>query len=103
MYLCNECLRCFFDPAVSRELVKTDLGDELYMSTQCPYCGGTFEAAEHCSCGGVKYKGETLCVACRARLKEKFIKFADELTAEEEEQLDNWLDGNSVTERRKFA
>jgi hypothetical protein len=46
--------------------------------------------------------GDILCKPCRERLKRKFIAFADELTAPEEEQLDEWLDGVSVTERKRW-
>ena len=43
-----------------------------------------------------------LCRACRGDLLRRFTAFADTLTAEEEDQLDDWLDGDTITNRRTW-
>jgi hypothetical protein len=35
-------------------------------------------------------------------LKKKIINFFDYMTAEEEEQFDIWMDGDSIVNRRKW-
>lgn len=103
MYLCRNCFRSFDEPHTVFEKVSTDRGAETYTYNICPHCEeDDFEEADHCRCGDIKFKSNILCYGCRRTLAAKFNAFADELTAEEEEQLDEWLDGNSVTDRRKF-
>lgn len=102
MYMCCECYRAFDEPDTKFERVRTDLGDEIYTTKMCPYCRGEYAEADRCTCGNVKFKGDVLCYDCRRVLAAKFALFMDGMTAEEAEQLDNWLDGNSVTDWRKF-
>ena len=47
--------------------------------------------------------GSTLCGSCRKDLLRRFTAFADTLTAEEEAQLDDWLDGDTITNRRNWG
>lgn len=103
MYMCNVCDALFDTPAVETEYFDTAYGYAPYVTESCPVCGESFSAAESCSCGGVKREGDILCSECRNALKARFIAFADELTAEEENQLDEWLEGCSITDRRNFG
>ena len=103
MYLCNECFKAFEEPNTIYEKVNTDLGVEVYTTTECPHCGGNeYARADYCTCGNAKFKDDPLCFDCRRLLAAKFAVFMDCLTEEEAEQLDAWLDGNSVTDWRKF-
>lgn len=70
-------------------------------------CGSPdFEDAIPCenpSCNiGYMRRGEHLCPACRDYLKKRVISFFDSFTAEEEAQFDAWIDGETITNRRKF-
>lgn len=102
MFKCYECGAVFDEPHIIREYVPTDRGDELYTTAECPHCGEAFGDANLCQCGEYKFEDEILCEKCRKGLLARFIEFADGLTAEEEEQLDRWLDGNSITDRKGF-
>lgn len=102
MYMCNVCDALFDAPMVETEFVDTAYGYTPYATESCPVCGESFSAADSCSCGGFKREGDILCRECRNDLRARFSAFADELTAEEEEQLDEWLDGRSITERKDF-
>ena len=44
-----------------------------------------------------------MCRKCRKELLQKLNGFADLLSYEEEEQLDEWLDGESIRNRRNWA
>ena len=70
----------------------------------CPICGcDSFSEADYCpKCDEPKLKADILCRCCRKNLLKRFTDFADKLTAEEEDQLDEWLDGTSIKERSKF-
>ena len=75
-----------------------------YTEYFCPICGEeSFSEADSCpKCGEAKLTTDTLCRDCRKDLLKRFTAFADELTEEEEDQLDSWLDGTSIKERSKF-
>lgn len=103
MFKCYTCDAVFDEPHIIRESVPTEHGDELYMTAVCPTCGEAFGEADLCGCGDYKFENEFLCASCRRDLLAKFKDFADGLTAEEEEQLDEWLDGNSIKDRNKFC
>ena len=104
-YICNHCNTPFDEPQIIN--YTENLGEfQMPVSEErCPICGcDSFTAAEECpKCEGAKPLPETLCKKCRKSLKERFIAFADELTAEEEEQLDDWLDGDIVENRRNWT
>ena len=102
-FICEECGNPFRIPAQKR--YKENLGEFIreYTIDTCPYCGcEEFTAADACQCGRAKYTGEILCVDCMVDLKNRFMAFADELTEDEEKQVDEWMDGSSITERRKW-
>lgn len=103
-YLCETCGTGFDEP--HRHTVHETLAGfpSTYTEEACPICGGgIFTKADDCpKCGGLKLSREHLCRGCRAELARRFTAFADELTAEEEEQLDEWLDGSSITDRGGF-
>ena len=71
---------------------------------ECPACESSMvEAAEACpKCGGAMRPRDWLCRPCRRRLVKRVIAFFDDLTCEEEAQFDDWMDGDSVTDRRRW-
>lgn len=103
-YICDHCGVAFDAPAT--HTVTESLGEfaRTYTEEACPICGcDSFSEADLCEkCGEPKLTGELLCKRCRDELKAKFTAFADHLTAEEEAQLDEWLDGDSVTNRKAW-
>lgn len=104
-YICDHCGVPFDTPAV--HTVTEHLGEfsRAYTEEACPICGcDSFAEADLCEkCGEPKLTVEPLCKRCRDQLRARFIDFADTLTAEEEAQLDDWLDGESVTNRRSWT
>lgn len=105
MYICDICNEEFAEPIAVKEMNGDGehRWEEIFLC--CPICMEShYSAVDSCPvCDGWKLSGDKLCKPCRTRLKERFIAFADELTAEEEEQFDDWLDGVSVTERKKWS
>ena len=103
-YRCDYC-NTFFDEPEAVHYVEVN-GDfkRRYTEYFCPICGEeSFSEADSCpKCGEAKLTTETLCRACRKDLLKRFTAFADELTEQEEHQLDSWLDGTSIKERSKF-
>lgn len=100
-YCCDYCNTFFDEP---HESVYTELlGDFHVKQTDyfCPVCGSdSFSEADYCpKCDEPKLKVDTLCKDCRKDLLTRFKAFADELTEEEEDQLDDWLDGDSIKSR----
>ena len=103
-YICDFCGTGFDEPeAVNYVEINGDF-KRRYTEYFCPVCGEeSYSAADECpKCGEAKLKADTLCEDCRKSLLERFTAFADELTEEEEDQLDSWLDGTSIKERSKF-
>lgn len=104
MFVCDICNVTFSEPIA----VKETNGDGEHRWEEiilcCPICMEShYSTIDECPvCDEWKMSGDILCKPCRERLKRKFIAFADELTAPEEEQLDEWLDGVSVTERKRW-
>lgn len=104
-YRCDHC-NTFFDEPEAVHYVEV-LGDfkRRYTEYSCPICGEeSFSEADYCpKCYEPKLKSDILCRGCRQHLLKRFADFADKLTAEEEDQLDEWLDGGSVKERLKWT
>jgi hypothetical protein len=46
--------------------------------------------------------GDIICRRCRNELLERFQSFLDELTDAEINQLEDWLDGNSIRECKEM-
>lgn len=103
-YICDICGTPFDMPfrRTSRDVI-----DGHTMQTSevlCPVCGSPdFGAADTCPCGNAKHKEDILCRKCRKELLQKLNGFADFLSYEEEEQLDEWLDGESIRNRRNWT
>lgn len=95
MYICLDCGHVFEDPCKmvdwSPEYGKTV--EEL-----CPKCeDGNFLGADRCpDCGRWMPKGDKLCEICREDLRDRFRTFRETLTAAQEDELDEMLDGESI-------
>ena len=104
-YCCDYCNTFFDEPHKSVSTVFR--GDFLAKQTEyvCSACGSdSFSEADYCpKCDDPKLKTDILCKACRKDLLKRFTSFADELTEEEEDQLDEWLEGVSIKDRRSFG
>ena len=103
-YICNDCQAAFDTPAYVKNGFEHAFGVEQWIEKVCPKCDST-DIDEACECPKCKAYcrfDDKLCRDCRKALHEKFSAFADELTAEEEEQLDDWLDGSSIEERKNW-
>ena len=108
----NHCTICgsYFDQPVIHTYTDKQV-DDAYVAIEelCPVCGrGSqyFEPAKACpvchrympdNCSGT-----IICADCRASLLRRLNTFAGELREEEEDQLDEWLDGRSIKERSEF-
>ena len=104
-YLCDYCHAFFDEPkAVNYVDVLGDFFKRRYTEYFCPICGeDSFSEADYCpKCDKPKLRTENLCDDCRKDLLTRFNAFADELTEEEEDQLDEWLDGESIKSRREW-
>jgi len=104
-YHCDYCGVYFDEPmtVTFREIVAERT--MTYAEERCPVCGcSSFSGAKDCpKCGRPMPADDVLCDVCRADLKARVLAFADTLTAEEEEQLDGWLDGDTITSRRHWT
>ena len=104
-YICDYCGARFDRPeAVNYVEVNGDF-KRRYTEYFCPICGEeSCSEADACpKCGEAKLTTDTLCRDCRKDLLKRFSAFADDLTAEEEEQLDDWMDGDTITNRRNWT
>lgn len=105
MYQCEICGTTFDAPAKKPwSEPMPDSCREFFVDDVCPICGQErfHKVAECPRCGQNMEAGRILCKPCAASLLHRFSAFADTLTAEEEEQLDTWLDGESITDRRSW-
>ena len=106
-FYCNRCKSIFVSPAMTSSSFSHGFGVEEEFAEVCPLCGSPdFDDAVPCAnttCNvGYMRSGEHLCPACRYDLKKRVIAFFDSFTAEEEAQFDAWIDGETITNRRKF-
>lgn len=103
-YICNDCLATFDEPACYEEGFEHEFGVSRWTQWGCPECESPdFSEARACpKCSGNMRPNDHICLPCRKSLHERVCAFADELTAEEEEQLDDWLDGSYIGERKKW-
>lgn len=104
-YACDYCGVIFDKPSIVH--YTEHLGEHLrrsYSDERCPICGCcSFREMDECrGCGSTAEAGDILCRKCKRNLKKRIIDFCDTLTAEEEEQFDEWMDGDSITNRRNW-
>lgn len=104
-YQCNYCNVGFDEPILVT--YKEHIGEgmtRLYKEERCPICGcDSFREAEECQiCGDIAEAGEILCKKCKRSLKRRIVDFFDTLLAEEEEQFDLWMDGDTIVNRRNW-
>lgn len=104
MMHCQICNSYFDAPLVNEGTDATVAPGYHYREELCPVCGQPYiESAAICPiCNGYMPEGKILCAACRQSLLSRFRDFADSLREEEEDQLDEWLDGRSIKERSEF-
>ena len=104
MYLCPICNTAFDRPYIHTDYEWQDGFPRPDTEESCPICASPyFEKAVLCPrCGEWMPDRGRLCRTCRGDLLRRFTDFADTLTAEEEEQLDDWLDGDTITNRRTW-
>lgn len=103
-YLCEICGTAFDEPTIIERNENIAGFWVPYRAAVCPICGTPyFVKAEECSCGGVRIAGDRLCKECRGNLLKRITGFFDELTVEEEEQFDDWMDGESIANRKRWS
>ena len=103
-YLCEICGTAFDEPCVHTYVDRTVDCLAVVREPLCPACGQPdIVQADLCpKCQSPKPEDQCLCRECMGSLIRRFCAFADELTAEEEEALDDLLDGESVTARHDW-
>ena len=101
---CQICDAYFDVPMVLEGADSTVVPGYRFREELCPVCGQPYiEGAAVCpACSGYMPEGNILCRACRKSLLSRLCAFADALTADEEAQVDAWMDGRSITERGEF-
>lgn len=103
-YLCDICSVAFDEPLVIKRTVRLNGWLHNEEEALCPLCATPyFSEADRCKCGEVKPKSKNLCRKCKRELLERVTAFFDELTAEEEEQFDEWMDGDTITNRKAWG
>ena len=105
MYFCDVCNTAFVQP-LKRTVSNSD-GDHRWLEEErrCPVCGteGHFHRVKACPrCDGWMRPGNILCRECRSSLRDRFTAFVGELTAEEADQLDAWLDGDTIQNHERW-
>lgn len=104
MYLCEICGTAFDHP-FEREYTDQSVDCKAkFRECVCPACFMPYiEEANSCpGCDGFKFRDEILCKTCRADLLNRFKAFADKLKAEQEQQIDEWMDGDTIQNRGKW-
>ena len=104
MYICEICATPFDEPRKHVDRTVEDGRIRTDIELLCPICASPYFAnADVCpKCREWKPTKYLLCRACRADLLRRLTEFADKLTAEEEQQLDDWMDGDTITNRGKW-
>ena len=103
-FVCLDCGAKFDEPLVEDCGFVHEFGYQKAWSDRCPHCGsGEYIPTTDCpKCNAEMPSTVTLCDDCRAALLEKVNAFFDELTEEEEDQFDEWMDGNSIKSRKRW-
>ena len=100
-YLCDYCGAYFDEPSKIHHRETVGEFTREYVDEVCPlcFCDSLSHACDCPKCGKPMWAGARLCADCRKDLLTRSKAFADELTEEEEDQLDSWLDGDSIKSR----
>lgn len=102
-YICEICGAGFDKPFPKLSYIHIDGRVFKDREELCPVCFNYyFSPADLCQCGRPKRKGDHLCGECLKDLFKRFDDFADGLTEEEEDQIDDWLDGMSIKSRKTW-
>lgn len=103
-YQCPICNTKFDEPFKVNRTERIHEFMAHFVELSCPICGSPyFDELDTCPrCKGDMLKGEIICKYCRKDLLKRLNAFADYLYPEEEEQLDEWLDGESITNRKNW-
>ena len=105
IHKCIDCGLMFAEPAEVLDGFTHEFGQTIYRVPSCPNCGGRdFVEMDTCPrCARhLKEKDAHLCPRCAGDLLRRIHDFFDSLTAEEEAQFDEWMDGNSITDRKTW-
>lgn len=104
-YLCDYCGSYFDKPSKIHHRETVGEFTREYVDEVCPFCGcdSLSHACDCPKCGKHMYAGARLCDDCQKSLLERLTEFADGLTAEEEQQVDDWMDGDTITNRRNWT
>lgn len=104
-WICNCCGTVFDEPVtkVTTEWIEGHVRTDT--EPICPICGELYiDPVVPCpGCDGFKFEEEILCKECRSDLLRRFNAFADSLTEEEEQQIDEWTDGDIIENRGKWS
>lgn len=105
MMHCQICNAYFDVPLIQEETDNSVSTGYRSREELCPVCGLPYiEDAGICpKCNGYRASGEILCKSCRNALKARLLAFLDELSPNEREQLDLWLDGRSISDLWKVS
>lgn len=104
-YICLDCRSTFEEPvAVQSDTYPHDPYGPLIPDTSylCPFCrSDLYLPAKECpGCNTDIPVEDALCFNCRKALLQKVNQFFDALTPHEIAQFDEWMDGNSIEDRR---
>ena len=105
MWQCECCNTIFDEPRKEKwSEAMPDSCSEWFYDELCPVCGEShfYRVVECPGCGEFMEHGRILCKSCAQNLLDRFNAFCDELTADEEDQLDAWLDGVSIKDRKEL-
>lgn len=103
-YQCDVCNTIFAEPRIQTSTERLGEWFSTYQEALCPICATPhFSEIERCKCGGNRRVNEHMCRECRAELLARVRTFFDGFTAEEEEQFDEWMDGDTVTNRKEWS
>lgn len=104
-YRCDYCGVFLDRPVRIRHTERIGDWTRTYTEDLCPSCGSEdcFSEANYCECGRPKNAADCLCTTCMVELKTRVCEFFDSLTSDEEEQFDEWMDGDTITNRRKWS
>lgn len=104
MYICNDCQKVFLAPDEEHTSFSHAFGIQRETSYLCPRCGSAdFDEATCCpSCSGDMRASDVICRDCRNDLLIRLDMFFSRLSPAELDQFDEWMDGNSILDRKNW-